>query len=265
MQDLNQRTTSFRTICRDCIFAEFTEDCLTQTGCSLGRLNKFIDKDLASPIEDDETGVEYYEIQTFCNTCRDENWARGRDNPQQDIINEIALQIDGIVLSDSQHKNWEEETLTSVKSIVNQTHRPKKLIIGFYRKKQPLINFLSALKALCEPKKLMYEVVNILEYMPNEISMLDHLVKKAAGQYFTVCEFGEELPLTYFESLNRFVNQNLNKFSMINPIDGLTGLTIQRQLFNLVNGSINDSVMTKIKELAKTQNAKHMVLNWSEL
>ena len=46
--EMNQRSADIRTLCNECVFAEWGG--LTQTGCQLGRLDKFADQDLTKSI-----------------------------------------------------------------------------------------------------------------------------------------------------------------------------------------------------------------------
>lgn len=254
---MNERTVDIRTICRDCIFAEFTDDAITQTGCKLGRLDKFREKQKAKIIED-ENGLEYYEIGTFCNTCRNTEWDDKFSEPVERVLKEIEIKVDAVILDDSNHENWQQEIETSVNSLINQTIKPCRIVIVCYRKTKPI----STLKALMDKAEIKYDIVNVLDYCSNPYELLNHGAKRCRNQFYTVVESGDKLELDYFEKLNKLINDDLAQFSMIEPQEQLTGLTIQRKLHNMAANLAQTShlnIVEIIKDLAKQQNLQHMV------
>lgn len=254
---MNERTADIRTICRDCIFAEFTDDAVTQIGCKLGRLDKFREKGKAHPIED-ENGLEYYEINTFCNTCRNSEWDDKFSEPVERVLKEVELKVDAVIIDDTNHDNWQEDILTSVRSLINQNLRPCRIVIVCYRKTKPV----TTLRDEMDKAGIKYDIVNVLDYSSSPYALLNHGVKRCRNQFYTVVESGDELPLDYFENINKIINDELGQFSMIEPKEQLTGLTIQRQLHNMCQNLVGTSQMNiveLIKDLAKQQNAEHMV------
>lgn len=254
---MNERTVDFKTICRDCIFADFTDDSVTQTGCKLGRLDKFREKNKTKLVED-ENGLEYYEISTFCNTCRDNTWDDKFSDPIAKVLEEVKIKVDGLVIDDSNHPNWEDDVLKSVNSLINQTVKPCRIVVVCYKK----INPFGKMRKLMDDAGIKYDIVNVIDYSNNPYTLLNAGVKRCRNQYYTVVESGDELPLDYFQKLNSIINDELGKFSMIEPIEELTGLTIQRQLHTMAANLISNSQMNIvdiIKGLAEEQNAAHMV------
>ncbi len=254
---MNERTADIRTICRDCIFAEFTEDSVTQTGCRLGRLDKYRDKGKTNLIED-ENGLEYYEISTFCNTCRDKMWDDKFSEPVERVMNEVQLKVDAIIIDDSNHENWQQDIEISIKSLINQSLQPCRIVIVCYRKTKPI----TALRELMDKSGIKYDIVNVLDYSSTPYALLNHGVKKCRNQFYTVVESGDELQSDYFSKINSLINDELAQFSMIEPQEQLTGLTIQRKLHNMsqsLSGTSQMNIVEIIKDLAKQQNLEHMV------
>jgi hypothetical protein len=254
---VNERTVDIKTICRDCIFAEFTDDAVTQVGCKLGRLDKYRDNGKATAIEDDN-GLEYYEISTFCNTCRNPEWDDKFSDPVERVLKEVELKVDAVILDDSNHANWQDEIMTSVKSLLAQELRPCRIVIVCYRKNDKFLN----MRAEMEKAGIKYDIVNVLDYAKSPYALLNQGVKKCRNQYYTVVESGDELPVDYFSKLNNILNNELGKFSMIEPQEQLTGLTVQRQLHQMVQnltGATELNIVDAIKALAKEQNLEHMV------
>lgn len=253
---MNERTLDIKTICRDCIFAEFTEDAITQTGCKLGKLDIYRDKDKAKAIED-ENGLEYYEISTFCNTCRDKTWDDKFSDPIERVIKEVEIKIDGIIVEDTKNKDWEKDVFTSVNSLLAQTIRPCRIVIVCYRKTQSF----TKLKDFLDKAEIKYDIVNVLEYAGNINELINHGVKKCRNQFYTIVESGSELPSDFFEKLNTIVNVDLDQFSMIEPRKQLTGLTIQRKLHHIIQNLVGKdfNIVEVVKKLASEQNLPHMV------
>jgi hypothetical protein len=66
---LNTQQT-YRTLCRECVLAEYEGD--TQSGCKLGRIEKFEARGI--PVVGLDDGVKkYLSIGTFCNACHTES------------------------------------------------------------------------------------------------------------------------------------------------------------------------------------------------
>lgn len=254
---MNERTVDFKTICRDCVFAEFTDDAITQTGCKLGRLDKYREKEKAHIVED-ENGLEYYEINTFCNTCRDSTWDDKFSDPVKRVMEEVSIKVDALIIDDSNHDDWYNDVMKSVNSLVNQTIKPCRIVIVCYRKLKPI----TALKELMDNAEIKYDIVNVLDYSSSPYALLNHGVRRCRNQFYTVVESGDELPLDYFDKLNKIINEDLSQFSMIEPQDQLTGLTVQRKLHHMsqhLAGTSQMNIVEIIKELAKEQNLPHMV------
>ena len=254
---MNERTVDIKTICRDCIFAEFTDDAVTQIGCKLGRLDKYRDKGKAKPIED-ENGLEYYEITTFCNTCRNKEWDDKFSDPVERVLAEIQLKVDAIIIDDSNHEKWYDDIMVTVKNLINQELPPCRIVIVCYKKTKPF----SSLRDLMDKAGIKYDIVNVLEYSKSPYALLNHGVRKCRNQYYTVVESGSELPNDYFARLNSILNDELGQFSMIEPQDQLTGLTVQRKLHQMIQnltGKTELNIVDAVKSLAKEQNLEHMV------
>ena len=265
LEDLERKNTEFRTICRDCIFAEFTPDWLTQVGCRLGRLSKYRDKDLVIMKEDDETAVEYYEIKTVCNTHRDSTWQYATENPVENVKKFVRTQVDFIVLADTVDINWENLLLNMTKDFLKHSYHPTKIIFGFYQKKILFHDLSAKLDEILYGTNITYDLVNVIDYVHDSWELIDILFKKVKSQYFTICELGDTLPDNWIERINNYINEDLNNLSMLEPVDGMTGLTIQKFLYSVIGGSLGINIIDKIKDLAKSQNLQSMVRHWDEL
>lgn len=257
---MNERTVKFNTLCRDCIFAEFSDAHTLQTGCQLGRLSKFQDKDKATLIQDKETGLEYYDIGTICNTCRDSTNVMTKE----EVLNQIQIECDYIILDDSR-LDWEESALKTAESFLSHTILPTRIIFGFYHKRVMFNSFNQKVKNLIKDKPIDYDIVNILEPVHDSWRLIDILARKVKSAYFSLCELDGRLPTTWIEQINKHINIDLNSLSLIQPISGLTGLTVQNLLYKTLGGSEGSSIIDKVEHLAEEQQLQSMIKHWDEL
>lgn len=257
---MNERTVKFNTICRDCIFANFNESHTLQTGCELGRLSKFQEQNKATLIQDEATGLEYYDILTICNTCRDSTNIMSKE----EVLNQVQIECDYIILDDSR-VNWEEAALKTAESFLSHTILPTRIIFGFYHKKVLFNSFDKKIKALIKDKPIEYDIVNVLETVHDSWRLVDILATKVKSAYFSLCELDGRLPNTWIEQINNYINVELNSLSLIQPTHGLTGLTVQNLLYKTVGGSSGSNIIDKVQFLAEEQKLQSLIKHWDEL
>jgi hypothetical protein len=262
--ELDKKTVEIKTICRDCIFAEFNEEYTKQTGCKLNRLSKFAAAGLIKDLYDEKTGLISVEIQRFCNACRNSEWASKYEDPEDKLKKEIELRLDFIVI-DNEKESWEDDIISSCKSLVNQTIKPRKIIILFYRSTKPIVSLREKIISLLKETNIKYEIVNVLRSVPNINNVIDEAITKSNSQYYTLCDAGDTIDNNFIEKLNKLLNEDLVQFSMIEPTEGRTGLTVQRLIHKLISGNYNVPVTEKIKTIAKNQNVPHMVKNLQDI
>lgn len=258
---MNERTVKFNTICRDCIFADFNEAHTLQVGCKLDRLAKFQQKNKATLVQDEETGLEYYDIGTICNTCRDST----NIMTKEEVLNQVQIECDYIVLDDTRREDWEDAALQTLESFLSHTILPTRVIFGFYQKRIIFNSFTKKIKAIIGDKPIDYDVVNVLETVHDSWHMIDILERKVKSAYFSLCEVDKRLPNTWIEQINKYINVDLNSLSLIQPVNGLTGLTVQNLLYKTLSGSVGSSIIDKVEHLAEEQKLQSMVKHWDEL
>lgn len=263
---LDKKTLDFKTICRDCVFAKYNNEYTEQVGCEFNRLEKFPNKKI---VKDESTGISYYEITSFCNYCRNHDWSMRLQltaDLKEEVVKENRLRMDFIILENSQNPNWKDNVVKSFSSIAKQTVKPFGIYIVFLLKEEDISDLRIKLNELTKEVDLPpYHIVNVLNSVQNDLQLIDSMINKCKGQYYTVCKSGEELPTNFTETLDSYFNNDLKKVSMIEPLKGITGLCIQRTLHNLVAGSYNEVITDKIKTLASNQGVPQMVKNFKDL
>ncbi len=259
--ELDQKRTEFKTTCNTCVFATWNDEYTQQIGCELGRLDKFKEKGQAELIED-KAGFSYYHIKRFCSTCRDENWSKGLDNPVASVLSETKVRADIIIYDNEDSPVWKENVHKSLDGVYAQTIKPRKIIIGFYKK----LGKLDTIKIRLNNEGIRNEIVNVIKECPIVNPYFDELIRKCHSTYYILCKSGEVLEPTAIERLNHLINHDLDFVSMIEPYgESLTGLTVQTLLHNTVGGNNNITIQEKIKELATNQNSIHMIKKWQNI
>jgi len=264
---LDERVVKIRTTCKSCVFAQFNNEVTEQIGCELGRLSIFQDRGLAELKVDEETQFKHYEINKFCNACRNLEWSNKFEDPIKSIEKEIQIKVDVVIIDQEDKLNnvvvddWLEKIKESIDSATNQTIKPSKIVVGFYQKTH---SFKYVIEKL-DSTGIRNEIVNVLKNCHRKGDFLDEVIKKCPNQYYILCELGKTLPSNYIEKLNTLINAKLESVSMIEPLDGLTGTTVQTLLHNKIMGNNNVDVQDKIKELANNQLNTSAIKQWNQL
>lgn len=278
---MNERTTVFKTSCKDCIFAkwgETPEGKLEQIGCSFNdRLSIYKDTNKTEKKIDEEK--EYYEIKTFCNACRNEEWVEryNVEDPYQKVTEEVSNQFDAVILFYSpvpsfgrNRKFAQEEIENAVVSVVEQSLKPNKVIVAVYDEGLNYQKIISGVDKHFKKHNIKYELTRVLYDNLKERDVIDQAVRRCDGSYYSVFKVNKDVPKDFFEKINNILNKDLIFFSCIVPKeDELHGLTIQRRVHKLVGGNkasaygeettVYFKVEEKIKKLAEEQGVKHMV------
>lgn len=264
--ELDKKNFVIKTICRDCVFAKFNDDVSEQTGCTLNRLDKFKTQNRTNLISDMPDSVKYFEINTFCNTCRNADWSSKLENLEEKVLKEVQIRLDFIIFEEENLIGWEDRAITSLHSCIKQKILPKKIIFVFNKKTDKFKDFIDKVDKILVPLRIKYEVVNSMELLNSSNNLIDIAVTKSNSQYYSVIQSGFQVS-NLIEKLNNFINFKLETVSLIYPfIDGnLTGLTVQRILHKTIGGNSNMPISTKIAELAKNQNLQHMIKSWKDL
>ena len=112
-----------RSLCRDCIFAEWEEN--QQTGCSIDRLEKYKKLECAFDCEDEETDKKFYIIDgRFCMMCRNQKWVEDNNVAEEDwesiAKEEMKIKYQALVFAGDD----KEDIKKTIRSLVNQTITP---------------------------------------------------------------------------------------------------------------------------------------------
>lgn len=221
--------TSKSTSCKDCVFADYDGD--TQTGCTLGKLQKFIDRKALVKGAYDEKKEFFVIFNRQCPYFRNTRWAefvgeldfeknaRERANAECQAAFHIIM-----FLNDNMHKM--ECTLESLR---NQIHKPIQVTL--------VMDIESALdpreiKKVLAPEdddqylqfKWRIQKLQIKARDRQIIHMVNQSLKNMTA--YCVCHAGFEFPRDYLHNAQRFMFEEMYQFAMIEDVDEPNGTIV---------------------------------------
>jgi hypothetical protein len=220
-----------RTLCRDCIFGNFEDN--KQTGCSLGRLEKFVE--LGTQVEtgtDEESGKEYSVIvDRYCMMCRNQDWADRQkgDDLVQIAREECQIPYRAFIFYREDIKAFRR----TVDSVLAQTVKPTHIVA--IRKSDSEDRPTSLIKTL-DKRDCVWRVRNFVqEYTDRECIDLTQAVNPE--HYYVVFESGFEVPENHMEKINSLIHDDLVQLCCIYPEEGTNGFFAQSLVHQLYNGN----------------------------
>lgn len=216
------------TKCAFCLFRTNDGDGF-QNGCSLGRLNKFIDRGEAVKEED------YYSINRFCNTCRSEGYTK------ESVLKEVQISCTFIVYG------WNDYWQT-LKSILKQTIMPTNTFVVFddmrlfnidkYKEYQELFNNKNSpliFKRYFEDKPFRY--------------IINDIVNKVETQFYIPVK--RQIKPDFIENYNKIINYDLKQLNA-HFKSTLFESFISCNLHKRFNGNNDRLLVSKLKEFVST-------------
>jgi len=252
----------FKTSCKTCIFAE---GLYKQTGCQLGRLEKFLEQGRANI---DQESPDYYVINTICNTCRGEEWKNNNigTNLVATVQREIQIGVD-IVLYDvnSIDKiNWKLEQ--TINACVKQRQiKPKKIIVVVKSDTANYRELYDILQELTEPYDVPFQLVRVIEPEADVGRCVEMGIDKCSSQFVAVFDLEYKIPSNLLTRLNTTVNYDLQQVIMVEPTFQYSGLIITRKVFKMLGKNYNFPIFEKIKEVAQDQDNEQLIFTWDTL
>lgn len=209
-QEPNKELDRVETPCKECVFSEYEHSVYKgfQTGCSLGRLEKFKQLNQISRKESTD-GKTYNIINRFCNTFRSQKWKNSKS--EEDLTKEVEKEIEcGFsLIVDCQNHSMEsiEKTLRSIKDIeYDQKRITIVLHINGSREISNLVHMANQLKQI---NSKVFLISNTQQ--DKRIKEYDIFSKCVDKTFFTTCKVGSEVPKDLFSSINETINKDLAK------------------------------------------------------
>lgn len=212
---------NLETHCKGCVFAKSID---IGNSCDLGRLEKF----KATEIIDG-----YYKFERYCNSKRDSKWVDGLDykNPVEEVVWETSIRM-GLVINFCANHDLQslDFTLLSSFSQSNKLNPTYVIVINdkpeYHKEIYDMIN-----KYIKDQSRI--HIVQILDV--EEEFYIDEAFRFARAGYITYCNCGDFLPKNYIDKINKYINIDMNFFSLCVSMDGR--MIFQNTLFKLLNGN----------------------------
>jgi len=123
--------------CKDCIFGDFYQDQpwhKEQVGCKLNRIDKFKERGTLVEFKEGDA-VDSYEIHTFCNAIRDQEWLdehkfSNLEDAKEQVSKDNELKYTCVIYSEE--GDCIEKVRTSLNSVLKQDISPEKIIIAIH-------------------------------------------------------------------------------------------------------------------------------------
>lgn len=252
------------TICRDCAFSVYDGE--TQTGCSLGKIDKFEEQGTEILEVYDETEKEFYVIKgRVCVFWRGRDWKeknKGRKD-WEDIVNkETMIRMDANIYLD---KNSTLKDLDkTVTSLQKGTLKPVQLTI---------INNDSSLERLMLARVGMksgfkWRVENIDDGGDvDRYRCIDIAIRKTSAKdcnYYFVFDAGQAVPKNFISDINESLNVDLNRFLALKGKDG-NGDVGQVHMHKQIGGNRDKRFLDKIDSTTRSQGCPHLLQKTTEI
>jgi hypothetical protein len=228
--------------CRGCVFAQYATNPEnhkpSQTGCALGKLDRFRMYAETSVVPAEDHDTEFYLVNgRHCHFYRDRASAWAKAVPAEawaaKARTEVVMRVDAVIVLQDQENDPEQllallgKTLDSLRS---QYLKPVSVHVVSNQDQVKLARIHAFL--LKEGHDLNWSLTGML-VRNNDGSRrgrndaIDEVFGKLAGHYYVVIAPGFELPPAFILDLDRAVNDDMARFVVCLPASGSNGLVVQ--------------------------------------
>lgn len=232
------------TSCKECIFA--IKDGNTQTGCELGRLEKFRKKEI-DVVEAHDGEAEFYGLLTWCNAYRREPWSIA--NKDEDLValvkSETAPNVNFIILVNKTMDGLEN----TIDSILKQKQISAcRILVAHMGKEEdvPYVDLIEKCKDLIGDS-VGFKVQNQIPSL-SQREAIDEAFSALLAGYYTVLECGKEAPEDLLKVIQDSLHEDMKNVGFIEGYDGINGLTVQCVLHKFLYGNKGADIEVKLKE-----------------
>jgi len=255
---------SLTTSCRDCCFA--TNEGKIQTGCSLGRIDKFSARNVEVIEAIDEQDNEFYALKDiWCSAYRNEIWktAHKDEDLKEALDNEIHPKINFLVLAKDNLDGIE----ITIDSLLNQERFKPRQIIIVTSNDDIYFEAIEKSRSLLGDSGLLFKVQGVRNDI-TELAIIDEVFANLHNGFYSVFECGKEVPKDTISVLHSALNENVEKVGYVKPYDGINGMTAQCVLHKFLYGNKDASLEEKLIDGEKTDKVEKensLIRTWDEL
>lgn len=213
--------------------------------CDLGRIEIFLKNNQGHKTPDGN-----YIISRVCNTFVDKRVHTEEIHKDSAKIREmIKTKFDLIVFI-----NAKSDTTEILDKIEQLNYHPKHVYLVSKEK-------INAIKAIQHAKNKSFKMD--LRYI-FEDKAIDLLVSKCEGDYICYTDNINLIPQDYFANIDKYLNDKLERFVMINPLDDINGFVIYKKAFQAFLGNQGENIITKIQNSALENDQQGMIRDYVE-
>jgi hypothetical protein len=259
------------TSCCECVFAEYVGG--TQTGCSMGRLEKYR-KNGTTVLEAHNDEKEFFVVERFCSAFRDSEWKDVlfyysddlSEKPEDRVRREIKIRCGVFIgFDDTCDINDLEKTLAS---IWEQVLQPLYITVANSSKISNLL-IMDVLRSHFEDgDETVYTCshVDVNELSTKEQTEIPEIWRAidsafkttAKNGYYAATRAGNTFSKDYLSSINHYINEEMRQVILIKSEDNSEEYFIQCSLHKLMYGSNGKFIVDKVVELSEEQDLYHM-------
>jgi hypothetical protein len=261
--------------CKNCVFATYDleQDKPTQAGCRLKKLEIFCSRDPESVIEaEDEEAAFVIVNNRKCQFFRDNNSQWASIVPFADyetqVRKDVVQKLDFVIVVDDYDGNELDEKLARLKatldSLKQQTVAPNRVFIvnnsekvragqlqGFLDKNAQGLNvYRTQIHIRAEGKQIHF------------LACVDEVFSKTTGHFYATFRPGFVLPKDFVESIDKAINDRLEQFVVLSPVDeAMNGMVVQRGFHKAYDGNAPGQGYDDSVELPPGEEAQPVMLH----
>lgn len=260
------------TVCLNCVFAEWEPideggEWGEQCGCAFNIIPRMRDQGADVKYNADEEKKLHYcsIVDRVCVYCRPHRgWAsRFPDgvNLKEIARNEVKPVMGFILIV-----NNLEDLQPMLKSITEMTFKPSDVHVQF--RTAGAVRPVAALQMLKDylcPHSITYRIDYILEENATDLRIADIAYKKIKRSYFATFADGFKIPSDFIDTIDKALNDRLERFLLLKPIDGINGMVAQTRITKQIGGNNEDAVFNKLERVAEDQQCQYLVRPVSDI
>lgn len=261
-KDVEVPKQTITTSCKLCVFAE--KEGKTQTGCSLGRLEKMAERGVNCIEAEDLEENEFYVLEASCFSYREEVWKIANEGKDlKEVLEQENYPKVGFVIIINSIEGLED----TINSALSQEKFNPTQILLVNAGEEDYFDLIEKAQELLEDKEVDYKVQDVpLESTNDEI--IDEAFANAKNGFYSVFECGKDIPKDLIKTLHEAINEQLMNVAFVKGNDGINGLTVQCVLHKFLYGNRGMTLEKKLLEgekIDKVEKDKSLIKTWDEL
>tara|TARA_Y100000310_G_scaffold343366_1_gene450638 strand:- start:1207 stop:2037 length:831 start_codon:yes stop_codon:yes gene_type:complete len=267
--------------CRGCNFSQTKkrEDGKNlQTGCELGRVEKFKSLGTEVNLDENENG-EFFTISRFCTCYRPEEWIitlseEEKSDLTKTVREEISVRMGIIILFDCS-SHTEDQLKSTIESFGRQTIAPRYVVVVSSRAEYNELIHSLLIDNFPDKKQTNVHLVQCTDEDLQDYFKIDEAFKHALNGFYYVINAGSKHSDDFIEKFDSYINDELSQVVMVKPNDGLGGLLMQASLHKMLSGSrtkLNDdesvnteNIVQRVTTMGITNGGIDLIKDWSEI